>query len=176
MYEDIWHNRIDQEGLLSQRIFGPAFDYTCECGLYEFVDDYKRGLICERCGTPLISSDSRNYRIGHIKLIYPVIFEEYYEDIQLALDINPNVFQNIINFYSYLIIDHKNLTEIKDLQIISQQENSFLKSKYGNSSFISESGNYAILYLLKKFDISFNDIIKELETRQKGKLFKDPNV
>nr|BBC77544.1 RNA polymerase beta' subunit [Nitzschia sp. PL1-4] len=57
-------------GLFCQRIFGPIKDYECSCGKY--MSNRYRNIVCKKCGVEIISSNARRYRMGYIKLRFPV--------------------------------------------------------------------------------------------------------
>ena len=62
-------------GLFCPRIFGPMESFKCICGKYEGI--YYEELVCDRCGVELTESRVRRHRMGHIKLIYPVMHVWY---------------------------------------------------------------------------------------------------
>ena len=62
-------------GLFCPRIFGPIKSFKCICGKYEGI--YYEELVCDRCGVELTESRVRRHRMGHIKLIYPVMHVWY---------------------------------------------------------------------------------------------------
>merc|ERR1712172_123070 len=68
-------------GLFCERIFGPIKNFECYCGKYKKIRH--RGLICDQCGVELTESWVRRYKMGHIKLSYPVAHLWY-------LNNNPN--------------------------------------------------------------------------------------
>ncbi len=62
---------IDEEGLLSQKIFGPIESYKCQCGKLKLNMD--KGQICKVCN---VISANKNLRVktsGRIKLLFPVV-------------------------------------------------------------------------------------------------------
>jgi DNA-directed RNA polymerase subunit beta' len=62
---------INEEGLLSESIFGPIKDYCCKCGKLSLKGH--EGEVCPKCGVKCISNDSRFQTFGKITLIFPVI-------------------------------------------------------------------------------------------------------
>jgi DNA-directed RNA polymerase, beta'' subunit/160 kD subunit len=60
--------RFHPEGLFSAVIFGPLFDYTCDCGKKQ-----PRNYTCPVCGVTSESSLIRNANIAYIKLNEPII-------------------------------------------------------------------------------------------------------
>jgi len=63
---------IDENGLLSESIFGPIHDFRCKCGKLE-LGSYDGGKICDRCGVLCGPSDLRLKTFGKITLVFPVI-------------------------------------------------------------------------------------------------------
>lgn len=60
--------RFHEDGLYSEKIFGPIKDYTCMCGTYQPI-----GGTCENCGMAYEKSEVRSKRFGHIPLLRKVI-------------------------------------------------------------------------------------------------------
>jgi len=63
-------NVIDQNGLLSEKIFGPISSYRCTCGM--LTKSFDKGKRCSRCGVECISSKERYHRFAKIKVPFPV--------------------------------------------------------------------------------------------------------
>ncbi|HND17325.1 MAG TPA: hypothetical protein PLQ17_10570, partial [Saprospiraceae bacterium] len=61
----------ERDGLFCERIFGPVKDYECYCGKYKRIR-YK-GIVCDRCGVEVTEKKVRRERMGHIKLVVPVV-------------------------------------------------------------------------------------------------------
>ena len=61
----------ERDGLFCAKIFGPVKDYECACGKYKRIR-YK-GIVCDRCGVEVTEKKVRRERMGHIKLVVPVI-------------------------------------------------------------------------------------------------------
>lgn len=61
----------ERDGLFCERIFGPVKDYECACGKYKRIR-YK-GIVCDRCGVEVTEKKVRRERMGHIKLVVPVV-------------------------------------------------------------------------------------------------------
>jgi len=70
-YTGKWSN-IDENGLLSESIFGPLNDFRCRCGKLN-LETSDSGKICDKCGVLCGSSDLRLKTFGKISLIFPVI-------------------------------------------------------------------------------------------------------
>lgn len=63
---------IDENGLLSESIFGPVKDFKCKCGKLS-LESCDGGKICDRCGVLCGPSDLRLKTFGKITLVFPVI-------------------------------------------------------------------------------------------------------
>lgn len=97
--------RAEKDGLFDERIFGPTKDYECYCGKYKRIR-YK-GIICDRCGVEVTTSNVRRERMGHIKLAAPVAHIWYFKGIgsplSVLLDIPANNLERIIYYALYLV-------------------------------------------------------------------------
>jgi len=93
----------EMDGLFCERIFGPTKNWECHCGKYKRVR-YK-GLICDRCGVEITQSRVRRHRMGHIKLVYPVIHIWYLKSMPsflgILLDAKRKILENLIYFTDY---------------------------------------------------------------------------
>ena len=69
----------EMEGLFCERIFGPTKDYECFCGKYKRIR-YK-GIVCDRCGVEVTEKKVRRERMGHIKLVVPVVHIWYFKSL-----------------------------------------------------------------------------------------------
>lgn len=66
------YGTIDENGLLSESIFGPLRDYKCKCGKLQ-LESCDGGKVCDRCGVICGPSDLRLKTFGKITLVFPVI-------------------------------------------------------------------------------------------------------
>jgi hypothetical protein len=57
-------------GLRCCRTFGPTADHTCWCGKHRGIAE--QGTICQHCGVEVLSSQTRRWRTGHLKLPSPL--------------------------------------------------------------------------------------------------------
>ena len=63
----------EQDGLDSEKIFGPVKSFSCACGRYKWATRRSgRPTACEICGVPLLPQEMRRRRMGHIALACPV--------------------------------------------------------------------------------------------------------
>jgi DNA-directed RNA polymerase subunit beta' len=66
------YNSIDENGLLSESIFGPVKDFHCRCGKLN-LESCDSGKVCDKCGVLCGPSDLRLKTFGKISLIFPII-------------------------------------------------------------------------------------------------------
>jgi DNA-directed RNA polymerase beta' subunit len=66
------NQEIDEEGIFSQKIFGPLHNYKCRCGNLK-TQVLDAGKICPKCGVVCGPSSLRLTTFGKIKLVFPVI-------------------------------------------------------------------------------------------------------
>jgi DNA-directed RNA polymerase subunit beta' len=99
--------RPERGGLFCEQIFGPRKNFECACGKYKRIR-YK-GVICERCGVEVTTSQVRRQRTGHIDLAAPVAHIWYLKSVPsrigLLLDISVKKLEQVIYFASYIITD-----------------------------------------------------------------------
>ena len=69
----------ERDGLFCERIFGPVKDYECYCGKYKRIR-YK-GIVCDRCGVEVTEKKVRRERMGHIKLVVPVVHIWFFKSL-----------------------------------------------------------------------------------------------
>src|SRR5438132_7902673 len=95
----------EQDGLFSERIFGPTKDWECSCGKYKGVRF--KGIVCDRCGVEVARSRVRRERMGHIELAAPVSHIWYFKGIpsrmSLLLDLSPRILERILYFALYVV-------------------------------------------------------------------------
>ena len=97
--------RVEKDGLFSERIFGPVKDWECYCGKYRRIR-YK-GIVCDKCGVEVTRSIVRRERMGHIKLATPVVHIWFLRSIPskfgLLLDKRPSQIEKVVYYVSYII-------------------------------------------------------------------------
>jgi len=120
--------RPERGGLFCEQIFGPRKNYECACGKYKRLK-YK-GVVCERCGVEVTTSQVRRQRTGHIEFAAPVIHIWYLKSVPsrigLLLDISVKKLEQVVYFASYLITE---VTEDKRDEALKELENVFKSSK-----------------------------------------------
>jgi len=65
-------SKIDENGLLSESIFGPIHNFRCKCGKLS-LESCDGGKICDRCGVMCATSEMRLKTFGKITLVFPII-------------------------------------------------------------------------------------------------------
>jgi len=97
----------ERDGLFCERIFGPVKDYECYCGKYKRIR-YK-GIVCDRCGVEVTEKKVRRERMGHIKLVVPVVhiwfFKSLPNKIGYLLGIPSKKLETIIYYERYAVIN-----------------------------------------------------------------------
>jgi len=96
----------ERDGLFCERIFGPVKDYECACGKYKRIR-YK-GIVCDRCGVEVTEKKVRRERMGHIKLVVPVVhiwfFKSLPNKIGYLLGVSSKNLESIIYYEKYVVI------------------------------------------------------------------------
>ena len=97
----------ERDGLFCERIFGPVKDYECYCGKYKRIR-YK-GIVCDRCGVEVTEKKVRRERMGHIKLVVPVVhiwfFRSLPNKIGYMLGLSSKKLESIIYYERYVVIN-----------------------------------------------------------------------
>lgn len=152
--------RPERAGLFCEQIFGPRKNFECACGKYKRIR-YK-GIICERCGVEVTTSQVRRQRTGHIELAAPVAHIWYLKSVPsrigLLLDISVKKLEQVIYFASYIITDvyaDKKEESLKELEV------AYKTSKVELQKQIQQDMNEAKLQLEAK-EIS-KKVFNELE-------------
>lgn len=145
--------RPERGGLFCEQIFGPRKNYECACGKYKRIR-YK-GVICERCGVEVTTSQVRRQRTGHIELAAPVAHIWYLKSVPsrigLMLDISVKKLEQVIYFASYIVTDV--FTEKRD-EALSELENAYKNQK---------------ITLQKDVQSIMNDLTLKLESKEISK-------
>lgn len=142
----------ERDGLFCEKIFGPVKDYECNCGKYKKIR-YK-GVICDRCGVEVTSSQVRRERMGHIRLVVPVAHTLFWQvppsKLGLLLDLSINQIESILNYNAYIILEH-GTAPYKKFQLISEEEYEEIKDK--NDGLRAETGAPALKEILSEIDL-----------------------
>ena len=157
----------ERDGLFCERIFGPVKDYECYCGKYKRIR-YK-GIVCDRCGVEVTEKKVRRERMGHIKLVVPVVhiwfFKSLPNKIGYLLGLSSKKLESIIYYERYVVIQEgvkedegiskmDLLTEEEYLDILEAlpPENQMLEDDDPNK-FIAKMGADAVRDLLMRLDL-----------------------
>ena len=157
----------ERDGLFCERIFGPVKDYECACGKYKRIR-YK-GIVCDRCGVEVTEKKVRRERMGHIKLVVPIIHIWYFKSlpnkIGYLLGMSSKKLESIIYYERFVVIQSgvradkgQNygdlLTEEEYLDILDTlpKDNQYLPDEDPNK-FIAKMGAEAIHDLLARIDL-----------------------
>jgi len=157
----------ERDGLFCERIFGPVKDYECYCGKYKRIR-YK-GIVCDRCGVEVTEKKVRRERMGHIKLVVPVVhiwfFKSLPNKIGYLLGLSSKKLEAVIYYERYIVIqpgvkasDGLNtldlLTEEEYLDIVDSlpKENHMMDETHPDK-FIAKMGAEAVRDLLMKMNL-----------------------
>jgi len=157
----------ERDGLFCERIFGPVKDYECACGKYKRIR-YK-GIVCDRCGVEVTEKKVRRERMGHIKLVVPVVHIWYFKSlpnkIGYLLGVSSKKLESIVYYERFVVIQGglradkgQNygdlLTEEEYLDILEAlpKENQYLPDDDPNK-FIAKMGAEAVHDLLARIDL-----------------------
>ncbi len=157
----------ERDGLFCERIFGPVKDYECYCGKYKRIR-YK-GIVCDRCGVEVTEKKVRRERMGHIKLVVPVVhiwfFKSLPNKIGYLLGLSSKKLETIIYYERYVVIQPgireaegqsrmDLMTEEEYLDILDTlpQDNQLLEDTDPNK-FIAKMGADAIRDLLATLNL-----------------------
>ena len=157
----------ERDGLFCERIFGPVKDYECACGKYKRIR-YK-GIVCDRCGVEVTEKKVRRERMGHIKLVVPIVHIWYFKSlpnkIGYLLGMSSKKMESIVYYERYVVIqpgirEDKNLkrgdllTEEEYLEILENlpKENQYLPDD-DPQKFIAKMGAESVHDLLARIDL-----------------------
>jgi DNA-directed RNA polymerase subunit beta' len=157
----------ERDGLFCERIFGPVKDYECACGKYKRIR-YK-GIVCDRCGVEVTEKKVRRERMGHIKLVVPVVHIWYFKSlpnkIGYLLGMSSKKLESIVYYERYVVIQSgiradkgQNysdlLTEEEYLDILDTlpKDNQHLPDEDPNK-FIAKMGAEAVHDMLQRIDL-----------------------
>lgn len=167
----------ERDGLFCEKIFGPVKDYECYCGKYKRIR-YK-GIVCDRCGVEVTEKKVRRERLGHIKLVVPIVHIWYFKSlpnkIGYLLGVSSKKLEGIVYYERYVVVQageadglirqklnlkdsedtHQQLlTEDEYLEILDSisKDNNHLPDEDANK-FIAKMGAEAIHALLSRIDL-----------------------
>ena len=157
----------ERDGLFCERIFGPVKDYECACGKYKRIR-YK-GIVCDRCGVEVTEKKVRRERMGHIKLVVPVVHIWYFKSLPnktgYLLGMSSKKLETIVYYERYVVVQSgiradkgQNfgdlLTEEEYLEILDTlpKDNQYLPDE-DPAKFIAKMGAEAVHDLLQRIDL-----------------------
>lgn len=156
----------ERDGLFCERIFGPVKDYECYCGKYKRIR-YK-GIVCDRCGVEVTEKKVRRERMGHIKLVVPVVhiwfFKSLPNKIGYLLGYSSKKLESVIYYERYVVVQpgvklndiskHDLLTEEEYFDILDTlpKDNQLLDDSDPNK-FIARMGAEAVKDLLERINL-----------------------
>jgi len=157
----------ERDGLFCERIFGPVKDYECACGKYKRIR-YK-GIVCDRCGVEVTEKKVRRERMGHVKLVVPVVHIWYFKSlpnkIGYLLGMSSKKLESIVYYERFVVIQSgiradkgqgygDLLTEEEYLDILDTlpKDNQYLPDEDPNK-FIAKMGAEAVSDLLSRIDL-----------------------
>ena len=165
----------ERDGLFCERIFGPIKDYECYCGKYKRIR-YK-GIVCDRCGVEVTEKKVRRERMGHIKLVVPVVHIWYFKSlpnkIGYLLGMSSKKLDSVIYYERFCVIQpgpaaegitingelkkydtHDLITEEEYFDILDAlgQENQMLDDHDPNK-FIADMGAPAVHTMLNRINL-----------------------
>jgi DNA-directed RNA polymerase subunit beta' len=167
----------ERDGLFCEKIFGPVKDYECYCGKYKRIR-YK-GIVCDRCGVEVTEKKVRRERMGHLKLVVPVVHIWYFKSlpnkIGYLLGCSSKKMESIVYYERYVVIQAgeaedliRQKLNLKDSENVHQQllsedefleiqeaiskENHYLPDEDPNK-FIAKMGAEAVHDLLSRIDL-----------------------
>lgn len=155
----------ERDGLFCERIFGPVKDYECACGKYKRIR-YK-GIVCDRCGVEVTEKKVRRERMGHIKLVVPVVHIWYFKSlpnkIGYLLGMSSKKLESIVYYERYVIIqpgvkdnlavgDLLSEEEYLDLLDTLPKDNQYLPDE-DPQKFVAKMGAEAVQDLLARLDL-----------------------
>ncbi|MEZ4977737.1 MAG: DNA-directed RNA polymerase subunit beta' [Chitinophagales bacterium] len=181
----------EMDGLFCERIFGPTKDFECYCGKYKRIR-YK-GIVCDRCGVEVTEKKVRRERMGHIKLVVPVVHIWYFKSlpnkIGYLLGVSSKTLESIVYYERYCVIqagiaangvtilnekDEEETLKLEKMDLITEEEYLAILSHedYKNNAhlsnddpnkFIALMGAEAVKELLARIDL--DELSYELRTQ-----------
>jgi DNA-directed RNA polymerase subunit beta' len=155
----------ERDGLFCERIFGPVKDYECACGKYKRIR-YK-GIVCDRCGVEVTEKKVRRERMGHIKLVVPVVHIWYFKSlpnkIGYLLGMSSKKLETIVYYERYVVIQAGVKENLKTGDLLTEEEyldlldtlpkdNQYLPDE-DPQKFIAKMGAEAVHDLLARIDL-----------------------
>jgi len=126
--------RAEPDGLFCEKIFGPTKNYECYCGKYKKIR-YK-GIVCDKCGVEVTTSDVRRERMGHLELAVPVAHVWFAYGIpnkmSIVLNISHKKLLSVIYYTRYMVVEvekDKKAEIVEKAEALQKQEMEDLKGE-----------------------------------------------
>ncbi|NCX95151.1 MAG: DNA-directed RNA polymerase subunit beta' [Chitinophagia bacterium] len=143
----------ERDGLFCEKIFGPVKDYECFCGKYKRVR-YK-GIVCDRCGVEVTEKKVRRERLGHIKLVVPIVHIWYFKSlpnkIGYILGLSSKKMESVVYYEKYIVV------AVGVAEEIIRQKLNLKDSETAHQQLLSEDEYIDVLDSLPKDNQSLSD-------------------
>jgi DNA-directed RNA polymerase subunit beta' len=169
--------KAEKGGLFCEKIFGPTKDYECACGKYK--SRTFEGVICDKCGVEVTSSRVRRERMGYIDLAVPVAHIWFYRvnpcRIALVLGITSTELKHILFYEKYIVIDPGD-TDLKEREILTEDEYYKIVEKYTDNTYKIGIGAAGVREIFAKMDLEneINLVKEKIEDRRRKN--KEPYI
>ncbi len=148
----------NRDGLFSERIFGPLFDWCCACRLRErpkYWGREARGTVCPTCGVSIDPSSVRRQRMGHIELAVPVVHTWFLRSrpspLAQLLGLSAAELEAIASSLLHVILAPGE-SGLQPHELIGDLE--YLELRGQEKQFVAGTGGRALLQLLQKLDLA----------------------
>jgi DNA-directed RNA polymerase, beta'' subunit/160 kD subunit len=158
------------EGLFSEVIFGPIFNFKCLC--YRINQKIMLFRDCNVCNVSLTLNTIRDYRMGYIPLAAPVFNPLFLSSNFNLLKIFFGTQENVLRELIYLTVPKENqFYYFKKLNDLLKIMNSAIRASHGQVQHVDETGE--IDRKLTRFSFSLNSILdnKNIQSSLKKYLF-----
>ncbi len=155
--------RPEKDGLFCEKIFGPVRDWECHCGKYKKIR-YK-GIVCDRCGVEVTQKSVRRERMGHITLATPVVHIWYLRSLPSKignlLGMSTKELEKIVYYESYVVVQPGAATDLKEKQLLTEEEYYDLQEKFPHNSELDDSDGRKVI--VKIGGEAIKDMLKRVE-------------
>ena len=155
----------ERDGLFCERVFGPVKDYECYCGKYKRIR-YK-GIVCDRCGVEVTEKKVRRERMGHIKLVVPIVHIWYFKSlpnkIGYLLGVSSKKMEMIVYYERFVVIQAGIVEDRAKMDLLTEEEYLDIVDKLPKDNqhldnsdprkFIAMMGGDAVRELLSRIDL-----------------------
>jgi DNA-directed RNA polymerase subunit beta' len=141
------------DGLFSERIFGPLFDWCCGCRLKErpkYWGPDSQGQVCPTCGVCIDQSLVRRQRMGHIELAVPIVHTWFLWQIAGLLDMRFGDLKAVVASQIHVILDAGESGRERG-GLIDDLE--YIELRGQEKKFTAETGGRVIRQLLEQLDL-----------------------